>query len=76
MQLLIYHPILHGRLPRARRSLLEDGADAAKFGLTQKATSSRHEWAKRARNLMGNRNYAMARKAFLQAEDQVGGRTL
>ncbi|KAG2432292.1 hypothetical protein HYH02_013015 [Chlamydomonas schloesseri] len=60
-----------GMARTVHKSLLEDGADAAKFGLTQKATSSRHEWAKRARNLMGNRNYAMARKAFLQAEDQV-----
>ena len=43
-----------------------------RFGLTQQATSSRAEWAKRARNLMDNRNYGMAGKAFRQAQDQVG----
>lgn len=54
------------------RSLLEDGQDAVRYGLTQQATSSRAEWAKRARNLLDNRNYAMARKAFGQAADPVG----
>ncbi|GIL57207.1 hypothetical protein Vafri_12407, partial [Volvox africanus] len=53
------------------RSLLEDGRDAVRYGLTQQATSSRAEWAKRARNLLDNRNYLMARKAFVQAADMV-----
>ena len=45
---------------------MSDGADAVKFGLSQRATNSREEWAKRARNLETNQNYAMAAKAFLQ----------
>ncbi|EFJ46513.1 hypothetical protein VOLCADRAFT_118102 [Volvox carteri f. nagariensis] len=53
------------------RSLLEDGRDAVRYGLTQQATSSRAEWAKRARNLLDNRNYLMAKKAFVQAADMV-----
>ncbi|KXZ49100.1 hypothetical protein GPECTOR_23g31 [Gonium pectorale] len=53
------------------KSLLEDGRDAVRYGLTQQATSSRAEWAKRARNLMENHNYAMAKKAFIQATDPV-----
>ena len=45
---------------------MSDGADAVKFGLSQRATSSREEWAKRARNLLANQNYVMAAKAFTQ----------
>ena len=48
------------------RSLMSDGADAVKYGLSQRATSSREEWAKRARNLLTNQNFAMAAKAFTQ----------
>ena len=50
---------------------MEDGADAVKFGLSQRATSSREEWAKRARNLEANLNYAMAAKAYRQADNGV-----
>ena len=50
---------------------MSDGADAVKFGLSQRATNSREEWAKRARNLEANQNYQMAAKAFIQASDPV-----
>ena len=50
---------------------MSDGADAVKFGLSQRATNSREEWAKRARNLEINQNYKMASKAYTQASDPV-----
>lgn len=53
------------------RSLLEDGADAVKYGLTQMATSSREEWAKRGANLYASGNFGMAAKSYMQATDMV-----
>ncbi|GLI67621.1 hypothetical protein VaNZ11_011868, partial [Volvox africanus] len=67
-----YHLLQSLGIARAvHRTLLEDGQDAVWYGLTQQATSSRAEWAKRARNLLDNRHYLMARKAFVQAADMV-----
>ncbi|MEW5318036.1 MAG: hypothetical protein WDW38_009289 [Sanguina aurantia] len=54
-----------------QKSLLEDGADAVKYGLTQMATSSREEWAKRGANLYASGNFGMAAKSYMQATDMV-----
>lgn len=56
-------------------SLLEDGSDALKYSLRSKAatkgSSSSEEWARRAHNLLSNRLWNMACKAFNQAGDLV-----
>jgi hypothetical protein len=54
-----------------RTSLREDARDAGRFGLSASTASSRADWAKRASNMLANKVYAMARKAFLQAKDAV-----
>lgn len=49
---------------------LQDGADAAVFGLT-KANSSAEEWLKRAENLFDNSLYDLASKSYTTAGDPV-----
>ncbi|KAK9820310.1 hypothetical protein WJX72_008781 [[Myrmecia] bisecta] len=53
-----------------RRSLLNDGADATKFGLSQ-AKSSPAEWANRGANLLANSHFELAVQCFQQAGDPV-----
>lgn len=60
------------------RSLLKDGLDALKFGLTEGSHggSSRQEWAERGASLFSRGLYPMAAKIFLQAEDKVGSASI
>ncbi len=51
----------------SRRGLLADGKDATQYGLSQSATSSPEEWAKRGTNLIDNGLEHLAVQCFLQA---------
>ena len=50
-------------------SLLKDGSDALKYGLSQRAGSSEEEWFNRAKNISTNGIYDMASQCFLLAQE-------
>ena len=54
-----------------RRGLLADGKDATQYGLSQSATSSPAEWAKRGTNLIDNGLEHLAVQCFLQARHLI-----
>lgn len=65
-----FHLLKSLRMARVvESSLLVDGADAKKYGLSRLTVSSEAEWFKRAKNLQANKIFDMAAKAFVQAKE-------
>ncbi|CAD7695958.1 unnamed protein product [Ostreobium quekettii] len=65
----MFHYLARRGLARiVKHSLLTDGQDASKYGLSQ-TTSSPEEWAKRGLNLLDNNLHGLAIQCFEKAED-------